>query len=202
MITPYRGSGIVLDIGTGDGRFVSTSAKAYPDKFFIGIDANAKPLEKLSTRITRKPAKGGLANAMFVLASVESLPEEFCDIADEIYISFPWGSLLGAVATGDPGVLASLSGVLNPKGKLQIIVGIEPNRDRTELERLGVPRLDLSYLKGKLAAAYRDNGLRMTGCRELEATEWSRIETSWARRLGGNNDRRVLQMTFVRVEAF
>jgi tRNA G46 methylase TrmB len=36
----------VIDIGTGDGRFVSATAGANSNKFFIGIDANVKPLEK------------------------------------------------------------------------------------------------------------------------------------------------------------
>ena len=65
------------------------------------MDANAKPLEKPSMKATRKPAKGGLANAMFVQAAVEDLPVEFDGVADEIHIHFPWGSLLRAVATGD-----------------------------------------------------------------------------------------------------
>jgi 16S rRNA (adenine(1408)-N(1))-methyltransferase len=66
----------VIDIGTGDGRFVSVSAKSNPDKFFIGIDANVKPLEKPSMKATRKPSKGGLPNALFVQAAVEELPGE------------------------------------------------------------------------------------------------------------------------------
>ena len=72
-----------MDIGTGDGRYVSAAARADPNKFFIGIDANVKPLEKPSMRATRKPNKGGLPNAMFVQAAVEFLPEEFAGVADD-----------------------------------------------------------------------------------------------------------------------
>jgi len=57
-LLPSTGEGIVIDIGTGDGRFVSAAARANPNKFFIGIDANTKPLEKPSMKATRKPAKG------------------------------------------------------------------------------------------------------------------------------------------------
>ena len=198
MIAPYRESGIVLDIGTGDGRFVSASAKADPKRFFIGIDANAKPLEKLSTKVTRKPAKGGLPNAMFVQAAVECLPEEFVGIADEIHINFPWGSLLGSVATGDRTVLLSLRSVLKPKATLKIAVGIDPNRDQTELERLGIPKLDLVHFESSISAVYLEAGLHMTEFRELEAREWARIETSWARKLGGNESRRVFRLRFIR----
>ena len=79
----------MIDIGTGDGRFVSAMAKRAPNKFFIGIDANVKPLEKPSMKATRKPNKGGLPNVMFVQAAVEALPEEFTGVADEIHIHFP-----------------------------------------------------------------------------------------------------------------
>ena len=98
----------MIDIGTGDGRFVSASAKANPDKFFIGIDANVKPLEKPSIKATRKPSKGGLPNALFVQAAVEDLPEELNGLANQIYVNFPWGSLLRAVMVGDQHVLISI----------------------------------------------------------------------------------------------
>jgi len=42
----------------------------------MGIDANRRPLEKISERVYRRAAKGGLPNAMFVQAAVESLPAE------------------------------------------------------------------------------------------------------------------------------
>ena len=52
---------MIIDIGTGDGRFVYQSARRNPNKFYIGIDPNTRPLTKISEKIHRKPAKGGLA---------------------------------------------------------------------------------------------------------------------------------------------
>jgi 16S rRNA (adenine(1408)-N(1))-methyltransferase len=37
-----------------------------------------------------------------VQAAVEDLPEDLADVADEVHVHFPWGSLLRGVATGDP----------------------------------------------------------------------------------------------------
>ena len=105
ILSNHTGEGIVIDIGTGDGRFVFAAARGNPNKFFIGIDANIKPLAKPSMRATRKPSKGGLPNALFVQAAVEDLPQELEGAADEMHIHFPWGSLLQAVATGDRVVL-------------------------------------------------------------------------------------------------
>jgi len=198
LITPYRESGIVLDIGTGDGRFVSSSAKAHSDKFFIGIDANAKPLKKLSTKITRKPSKGGLPNAMFVQAAVEDLPAEFEGIAAEMYINFPWGSLLRAVATGDASALCSLRRILIREGLLTIAIGIDPIRDRSELDRLEVPEFSEDHLE-KLIRLYEFAGFGAVEHRELDTARWARLETSWARRLSGNNSRRVFYLRYAAI---
>jgi 16S rRNA (adenine(1408)-N(1))-methyltransferase len=51
-------------MGTGDGLFVLRSARSNPNKFYIGVDANARPLEKASEKIYRKARKGGLPNAL------------------------------------------------------------------------------------------------------------------------------------------
>ncbi len=192
----HTGEGIVIDIGTGDGRFVSAAARTNPNKFYIGVDANAKPLEKLSIKATRKPAKGGLPNAMFVQAAVEDLPEEFNGTADEIHIHFPWGSLLKAVATGDADVLASLKRISAPGCVLEIIIGIDPVRDSTEIDRLGIPPLTPSYLLDQLSPRYTQIGFRVIECGTLDSDAWSGLETSWARKLQGNENRTVTYLIF------
>jgi len=194
------GEGVVIDIGTGDGRFVSAAARANPDKFYIGIDANAKPLEKISMRATRKPAKGGLPNAMFVQAAVEDLPEEFNGRADEIHIHFPWGSLLKAVATGDRDVLISLRRISAPGCLVEIVIGIDPVRDKSELERLDIPELTPVILHSYLIPKYNEAGFELLDHGRLDSREWSTLETSWARRLQGNEGRSVTYLVFQAVD--
>lgn len=193
-MAPY--DGVVLDIGTGDGRFVSSFAKSNPDKFVIGVDANAKPLDKLSMKATRKPAKGGLPNAMFVQAAVESLPEEFAGAASEIHINFPWGSLLRAVAVGDAEVLASLRRVACQGAEMEIVIGVDAERDRAELKRLGVPPLSLGSIESDLLPRYAAAGFESVAYREVPSFEWGRFETSWARKLSWNESRRVYLLRF------
>ncbi|HTK38371.1 MAG TPA: methyltransferase domain-containing protein [Pyrinomonadaceae bacterium] len=195
-LLPHTGEGVVIDIGTGDGRFVSAAAGKDPNKFFIGIDANAKPLEKPSMKATRKPGKGGLPNAMFVQAAVEDLPEELNGIADEIHIHFPWGSLLRAVASGDEKILASLHRISAPGCLLEIVIGIDPGRDKTEIERLGVPELTPVFLHSYLIPKYKAARFDLLDCETLTNTEWSQLETSWARRLQGNDNRNVWYLVF------
>src|ERR1044071_8966443 len=87
-LSRHTGEGVIVDIGTGDGRFVYQSARQNPKKFYIGIDANPSQLEKISQKIHKKPHKGGLANAIFLQVSVEDLPSELDGVADEVHIHF------------------------------------------------------------------------------------------------------------------
>lgn len=189
----------MIDIGTGDGRFVSAAAAIDPNTFFIGIDANAKPLEKPSMRATRKPHKGGLPNVMFVQAAVERLPEELNGVADEIHIHFPWGGLLRAVATGDAEILASLRRVSAPGCLLEVVIGIDPELGKAEIERLGVPDLTPVLLHSYLVPKYRTAGFELLDHETLTGPEWSQLETSWARRLRGNTRRRVWYLLFTAI---
>jgi 16S rRNA (adenine(1408)-N(1))-methyltransferase len=187
-----KGEGIVVDIGTGDGRFVYAAARQNPNKFFIGIDANAAALKEVSMKATRKPAKGGLPNVLFLQAAVESLPDELNSVADEIHIHFPWGSLLRAVATGDAEVLQSLRRIGEFDCLLEIIIGIDEERDRTEIERLGLPPLTADYLQNILAPRYEAAGFKVVKSGVLSPENWAKIETSWARKLQGNTSRKVV----------
>lgn len=181
----------MVDIGTGDGRFVSADARLNPNKFYIGIDVNLKPLRKPSMKALRKPAKGGLPNALFVHAAADDLPVEFAAAADEIHIHFPWGSLLQAVCLGDTGVLAELRRISAPGCLLEIILGIDPARDRTEIERLGLSELSPIFLHSYLIPKYQAAGFELIECGNLNVEESRKLETSWARKLQGNPDRQV-----------
>lgn len=195
-LSNHIGEGVVVDIGTGDGRFVYRSAQSNPRKFYIGIDANAAPLEKISMKATRKAAKGGLPNVLFVQAAIENLPDELNAAADEIHIHFPWGSLLRTVALGDEDALRSLRRISAPEGILEIIIGIDEERDRTEIERLDLPPLSDEYLQETLLPKYEKAGFEILEGGVLSPSEWSRLETSWARKLQSGSNRKVFYMVF------
>src|ERR1044071_2949585 len=110
-----------IEIGTRGRGFVYQSARRNPKKFYIGIDPNVRPLEKISEKIYRKPAKGGVPNALFIQAAIEDLPAELDGVADELHVHFPWGSLLRAVATGDVAVLQNLRRICAPGALLEVV---------------------------------------------------------------------------------
>ncbi len=196
-LSNHTGEGVVVDIGTGDGRFVYRSALANPNKFYIGIDANTKPLEKISMKATRrKPSKGGLPNVLFVQAAIENLPEELNAAADEIHIHFPWGSLLSAVVTGKESVLSSLRRICAPECLVEIVIGIDQERDKSEIERLELPQLSSDYLENVLIPKYQAAGFEIIDKGILLPADWSKLETSWARKLQGGSNRQVIYLIF------
>ena len=180
---------MVIDIGTGDGRFVYQSARRNPNKFYIGIDPNTRPLEKISEKIYRKSAKGGAPNALFIQSAIEDLPEELDGVADELHVHFPWGSLLRVVGMGDFEALGNLRRICAVGALLEVVIGIDPVRDRSEVERLGLAPLPLEFIDNVLAANYAAAGFEIVERGILAASEWPKLETSWAKRLQGNEHR-------------
>ena len=185
----HTGEGVVIDIGTGDGRFVYQSARQNPNKFYIGIDPNTRPLEKISEKIHRKPAKGGAPNVLFIQASIADLPSELDGVADEVHVHFPWGSLLRAVATGDVAVLGNLRRICATGALLEVVLGIDPERDQSEIERLGLTPISLEFIDETLVPNYAEAGFETTERGILNASEWPDFNTSWAKRLQGNERR-------------
>lgn len=183
------GAGIIIDIGTGDGFFVYECARQNPTKFCIGIDANTRALEKISEKIHRKPAKGGLPNVLFLQAAVEDLPSELDGVADEVHIHFPWGSLLGAVATGSEPILRNLRRICAADALLEILIGFDPVRDASELKRLEILSLSVEYIDSFLTPRYEESGFEIIERGVLPQSEWASVQTSWARRLKGRTDR-------------
>src|SRR5919199_344113 len=92
QLRPYRS--VLIDLGTGDGRYVRSVAQASPERFVIGLDACRENLRSVS--------RSAPSNALFVIANALDLPWELRGLAGHITINFPWGSLLGALVEGDP----------------------------------------------------------------------------------------------------
>ena len=180
---------MVIAIGTGDGLFVYQCARQNPQKFYIGLDAHPRPLEKLSEKLHRKPAKGGLANVLFIQAAVEALPPELDGGADEVHIHFPWGSLLRAVATGDEAVLRSLRRICVPGALVEIITGLDPERDHAEIEELGLKPFTNKFLETTLVPRYETVGFEVLENGVLFPREGPKLRTTWAKRLHGNAGR-------------
>lgn len=184
----------MIDIGTGDGLFVYQSARQNPQKFYIGVDANPRPLEKVSEKVHRKPTKGGLTNVLFIQAAVEDLPAELDGVADEVHVHFPWGSLLRAVAAGDEAVLQNLRRICSSDALLEVVIGVDVERDISEIERLELPPLTIEHIDSVLVPKYKVAGFEIFERGMIAPSEWPGLQTSWAKRLQGNKSRALIYL--------
>ena len=92
---------IVLDLGTGDGRYVHYLADNFPNHFVIGVDSCRENLREYS--------RTKLPNALFVIANTQNLPNELSGLISHVTINFPWGSLLNSLLTGDSDLMSGLA---------------------------------------------------------------------------------------------
>ena len=103
---------VILDLGTGDGRYVRTLAVEHPGWFVIGVDACRENL-RASSRLD-------LPNVLFVIANAQELPQEFGGLISHVTINFPWGSLLKSLLTGDAVFLEGLARISQPHAQIDI----------------------------------------------------------------------------------
>src|SRR5919202_3592006 len=110
QLKSYRS--VLIDLGTGDGRYVRSAAQACPECFVIGLDACRENL--------RAASRSAPSNALFVIANALDLPWELRGLAGHITINFPWGSLLGALVNAEPTLFDGLRMLALPGALLEI----------------------------------------------------------------------------------
>jgi 16S rRNA (adenine(1408)-N(1))-methyltransferase len=172
---------VLIDLGTGDGRFVYDFAGAHPDTLCVGVDAVGEAMRELSLKATRKPARGGRANALYVVAAVESLPPELRGLATRVTVNFPWGSLLRALVEPDAAVLAGVRALLRPGGRLTALINLSVLEDRPYAERLRLPDVTAEHVENILRPGWRAAGLDIDEWRELLPGDIPR--TTWGQHL-------------------
>ncbi|MPZ50444.1 MAG: class I SAM-dependent methyltransferase [Dehalococcoidia bacterium] len=173
----------VIDVGAGDGRFVYESARKDAGSLYIGLDPDADALAEYAYKASRKPARGGADNALFVVASVEQLPVDLIALADKVHVNFPWGGLLRGVIRPKPTVLEAIARLAAPACRFEITLAYDPIHDAAALEGEALPELDYAYIDGILLPAYAIAGLQVTGRRKLTQDEALAIPSTWGRRL-------------------
>jgi 16S rRNA (adenine(1408)-N(1))-methyltransferase len=185
---------VTIDVGTGDGRAVLAAA-ADPRTLAIGMDANAAAMAELSRRAAR-PRKGGVANALFVLAAAETPPTDLAGVADVVTVQFPWGSLLRGCLGADSVVAQGIASLVAPGGTLELLLA-PASKDGLD----GLPVEPVEVI-ATTSAAFMPFGLDLKEGRTATASEVRASGSTWARRLratvptGAAADRPV---TFVRL---
>jgi 16S rRNA (adenine(1408)-N(1))-methyltransferase len=188
------GDRVIIDVGSGDGRFVYELARRDPSSIYVALDPDAQALSEYAYRANRKPARGGVTNAIFVVASLEALPSELIGLADAVYVNFPWGGLLRGLLLPEAAALAGLVSLAREGGRFEIVLCFDPEHDAGVLGGESLPRLDEAYIDEALKPAYEVARLHVTERRRLSQEEALAIPSSWGRRLLHGRPREVFRI--------
>lgn len=177
------GRPVVLDLGAGDGRFSYESARHDPASLYIAVDPDADSLKTYAFKAGRKPARGGVENAIFIVAGLEALPAALHGIAARVRVNFPWGSLMHGLLQPDAEALRRLAALLRPDGEIEVITSYQPEHDTRAFAAEPLPPLDTQDIEERLAPAYAAAGFPIRKHRRLTADEAISLPSTWGRRL-------------------
>src|SRR5262245_37134645 len=79
-------------------------------------------MAEASRRAAGPARRGGVPNALFVVAAAEAPLPELAGIADTVAIHLPWGSLLRGALALDDAVAAGIAGLLDPSGRVEVLL--------------------------------------------------------------------------------
>lgn len=146
-----------------------------------------------SRKATKKPAKGGVKNALFVHADGEKLPGELNGLATELSILFPWGSLLKSVVMPEVGFLEGLRRICQPQATIRIVLGYNRRCEPGVAAALELPQLEQTYLCQMVLPVCKQAGFVMN-VRRMERFELKTLPTTWAHRLAYGKDREFFEL--------
>lgn len=170
---------ILLDLGTGDGRFVCKTAEEHKDRFIIGLDSCR---ENLRVNSQRK-----LSNALFVIASAQALPHELNGLASHVNINFPWGSLLESLLNNDVCLINGLLSVTRACASMDIHLNADAFATAGWTLESGADQIERVLNAG-------DWKTKSRSC--LDAHGLRAIPTTWAKRLAFGRDSRAIRLCF------
>lgn len=175
---------VILDIGTGDGKFVYKNAIKNKNNLYIGLDPAEKQIQIYSKKANRRRLK----NALYILGSLENLPEELYSTVDKIFVNLPWGTLLEKIVKSNEIYTKELSKILKRDGEIEIIFGYVPELEPSETERLGLPKIENESDVLKVFSTFKKI-FEVVEMKRLVKEDLDKIETTWAKKLKFGKDR-------------
>lgn len=171
---------IMIDIGTGDGRYVEYVARRYPERLMIGIDTCRENLRRVSR--TSPP------NVLYLIANAEALPVELSGLASYITVNFPWGSLLAGLINGGSKVIENLRMIAQPGATVEIVL------NSSALQKEG---LSLEQGGTMVQEALQICGFDVKPAVTLDAAALRHYPTTWAKRLASGRDPQAFSLSAI-----
>lgn len=181
LVSPYPR--VLIDIGTGDGRFVDYFARRHADLCAIGIDACR---EQLVARSRRAPS-----NAIYLIANALDLPTGLDGLATHLTINFPWGSLLAGLVSGDASLFQRLTAIARPGARLEV---------RLNAGATAEAGVDLDTAAKSARRLLQASTFEMQPPSLMSVADLRAYPSTWAHRLAFGRDPRGLYLQGSRVE--
>jgi hypothetical protein len=138
-------------------------------------------MAEASRRAAAPVRRGGLPNALFVVAAAEAPPHELAGLAARVTVRFPWGSLLRGCLGRDVRVPAGLAQLVAPGGELELLLA------PAERDGLHDFPTEPGAVIAAAAHAFRALGPDLVDGRVATDAEIRGSGSTWARRLLAGN---------------
>jgi len=162
---------VILDLGTGDGRYVRYLADRNPGWFVIGVDACRENL--------REHSRAKLPNALFVIASAQELPRELNGLISHVTINFPWGSLLESLLAGDSKLMCGLESISRAVTSIDLRLNGGAMVETGTVLEAGAKKIHNNLLRA---------GWQVNAPVSMNAHALRSFPTTWAKRLAFGRD--------------
>ena len=169
---------IMLDLGTGDGKFAFYHADNFPNHFVIGVDSCRENLHEHS--------RAKLPNLLYIIASAQSLPQELRGLVSHITINFPWGSLLESLLNGDSRLLCGLESVASPCASVDVRLNSGALAEQGWSLEAGAEKIHDNLLY---------SGWKIDPPITMNADSLRNFPSTWAKRLAFGRDPRAIQLS-------
>ena len=180
---------IIIDLGTGNGKFVYEQAINNSDNFYIGMDPIADNIIDYYKKKKKSFKRYNLDNTMFLISAIENIPKELFDTVDEIYVNFPWGSLLEGIVKGDHTILKNIFLIGKSNAFIHFTFTYSSIYEAGEIERRGLPELSIEYINTILRNKFMEAGLDIVDYGLLDENNLKSFGTLWSKRIYLGKDR-------------
>ena len=169
---------IILDLGTGDGRYARALAEKHPDWFVVGVDSCRENLHEHS--------QTKLKNLLFVIASAQNLPPELEGLVSHITVNFPWGSLLGSLLAGDSKLMCGLKLISRQRASLELRLNGGALAEAGKTLEAGTDKIHYNLLQA---------GWQIERPVLMDAGALKTFPSTWAKRLAFGRDPRAMMLS-------
>lgn len=169
---------LILDLGTGDGKFAFHLADKFPDDFVIGLDSCRENLHAYS--------RAKLSNLLYVIANAQQIPFELNGLISHININFPWGSLLESLLSGDANLFCGLEKISTSHALINLHLNAGALNEQGWTLLNGVDQIEVNL---------RRAGWQINYPKQMNIQALKKFQSTWSKRIAFGRDPRVISLS-------